>query len=74
MRSLFLRMRSIHWLSAILLFINALLFNEQLYSQLIQYTIVVLLIIHDLDEKFWGVDSLNEITTYLRIFETKDLS
>jgi methyl-accepting chemotaxis protein len=74
MRSLFLRMRSIHWLSAILLFINALLFTEQFYSQLIQYTIVVLLIIHDLDEKFWGVDSLNEITTYLRIFETKDLS
>lgn len=74
MRSLFLRMRSIHWLSAVLLFINALLFTEQFYSQLIQYTIVVLLIIHDLDEKFWGVDSLNEITAYLRIFETKDLS
>ena len=35
---------------------------------------VVLLIIHDLDEKFWGVDSLNEITEYMRSFEQKNLS
>jgi len=33
-----------------------------------------LLIVHDLDEKFWGVDSLNEITDYLHTFEQKDLS
>ena len=74
MHSLFLRMRFIHWLGAISLFFNALLFTEQFYSQVLQYIVVVLLIIHDLDEKFWGVDSLNEITKYLHIFEKKDLS
>lgn len=74
MRSLFFRMRSIHWLGAILLFINALFFTEQLFAQVVQYIVVVLLIIHDIDEKFWGVDSLNEITQYLRVFEQKDLS
>ena len=74
MHSLFLRMRLIHWLGAIALFFNALFFTEQLYSQILQYVIVVLLIIHDLDEKFWGVDSLNEITDYMRTFEEKDLS
>jgi methyl-accepting chemotaxis protein len=67
-------MRFIHWLGAISLFFNALFGTEQLYSQILQYVIVVLLIIHDLDEKFWGVDSLNKITDYMRTFERKDLS
>lgn len=62
MQSLFLRMRLIHWLGAIALLINALFFTEQLLPQVLQYVIVIMLIIHDLDEKYWGVDSLNEIT------------
>lgn len=74
MQSLFLRMRLIHWLGAIALFINALLFTDQLFSQVLQYVIVTLLIIHDIDEKYWGVNSLNEITDYMRSFEQKDLS
>jgi methyl-accepting chemotaxis protein len=74
MHSLFLRMRLIHWLGAISLFVNALFFTEQFYSQIIQYIVVFLLIIHDIDEKFWGVDSLNNITDYMRTFEQKDLS
>ncbi|PKG37234.1 methyl-accepting chemotaxis protein [Psychromonas sp. Urea-02u-13] len=67
-------MRLIHWLAAISLFINAMFFSEQLVSQAIQFVVMVLLIIHDLDEKFWGVDSLNETTEYMRSFEQKDLS
>ena len=74
MRSLFLRMRFIHWLGAIALFLNALFFTDQVYSQILQYVIVALLIIHDLDEKYWGVDSLNKITDYMRTFERKDPS
>lgn len=74
MRSLFLRMRFIHWLGAIALFFNALFFTDQVYSQILQYVIVTLLILHDLDEKYWGVDSLNKITDYMRTFERKDLS
>ncbi len=74
MQSLFLRMRLIHWLGAIALFINALFFTEQFFSQVLQYVIMALLIIHDLDEKNWGVDSLNDITNYMRSFEQKDLS
>lgn len=74
MQSLFLRMRLIHWLGAIALFINALLFTDQFYSQVLQYVIIAFLIIHDIDEKYWGVDSLREITRYMRVFEKKDLS
>ena len=74
MKSLFLRMRCIHWLGAIILFINALLYTEGWIPQLLQYLVVGFLIFHDLDEKYWGVDSLNKITEYMRVFERKDLS
>lgn len=74
MHSLFLRMRLIHWLGAIALLINAIFFTEQLYSQLLQYIVVAVLILHDIDEKYWGVDSLREITRYMQAFEHKDLS
>lgn len=74
MHSLFLRMRLIHWLGAIALLVNAVFFTEQLYSQLLQFIVVVLLIMHDIDEKYWGVDALREITRYMHAFEQKDLS
>ena len=74
MQSLFLRMRLIHWLGAIGLFFNALLFTQEFYSQVLQYVVVFLLVIHDLDEKYWGVDALNSITEYMKTFEQKDLS
>lgn len=74
MRSLFFRMRLIHWLGAIVLLINALFFTETLFSQIIQVVVVVLLIIHDIDEKYWGVDSLKNVTNYMKHFERKDLS
>lgn len=74
MQSLFLRMRFIHWLGAAALFVNALLFSEQLFSQLVQFCVVILLVIHDLDEKYWGVDALHKVTLYMQTFEKKDLS
>ncbi|MCW8329253.1 methyl-accepting chemotaxis protein [Photobacterium sp. SDRW27] len=74
MRSLFIRMRFIHWLGSIALLVNATFFTDVLFSQIIQYVVVVFLIIHDIDEKFWGVDSLENITNYMKNFERKDLS
>jgi methyl-accepting chemotaxis protein len=74
MRSLFIRMRFIHWLGAIALLVNATFFTDVLFSQIIQYVVVVFLIIHDIDEKFWGVDSLENVTNYMKNFEKKDLS
>ncbi|KJZ10691.1 chemotaxis protein [Marinomonas sp. S3726] len=74
MQSLFFRMRFIHWLGAIGLFINAFFFTQETYSQVLQYVVVVLLVIHDIDEKYWGVDALHGITQYMKAFEKKDLS
>jgi len=67
-------MRFIHWLGAIVLFMNATFFTELLFSQIIQYIITMFLIIHDIDEKVWGVDSLKKVTEYMKNFERKDLS
>lgn len=74
MRSLFIRMRFIHWLGVILLIINAVIFTENAISQFIQGIVVVFLVVHDIDEKLWGVDSLKSVTTYMKHFEKKDLS
>lgn len=74
MRSLFIRMRFIHWLGAIVLFMNATFFTDLLFSQITQYIITIFLIIHDVDEKVWGVDSLKKVTEYMKNFERKDLS
>jgi methyl-accepting chemotaxis protein len=43
-------------------------------SQILQGIVVIFLIIHDIDEKIWGVDSLKNVTMYMRNFERKDLS
>ncbi|WDE08316.1 methyl-accepting chemotaxis protein [Thalassomonas viridans] len=67
-------MRLIHWLGAVGLFFNALLYTEQTFSQVLQYIVVGLLVIHDLDEKYWGVDSLRKITAYMGHFEQKNLA
>ncbi|MFC3024926.1 methyl-accepting chemotaxis protein [Vibrio zhugei] len=74
MKSLFLRMRTIHWLGAIFLFINALFFTESTVSQVLQYVVTFFLVIHDIDEKIWGVDSLKNVALYMKTFEQRDLS
>jgi methyl-accepting chemotaxis protein len=74
MRSLFLRMRLIHWVGAMALFINALFFTDGIGSQVVQYLVMTFLVIHDIDEKYWGVDALKNVTTYMKTFEKKDLS
>jgi methyl-accepting chemotaxis protein len=74
MRSLFLRMRLIHWVGAMALFINALFFTDGIGSQVVQYLVMTFLVIHDIDEKYWGVDALKNVTIYMKTFEKKDLS
>jgi methyl-accepting chemotaxis protein len=74
MRSLFLRMRLIHWVGAMALFINALFFTDGIGSQVVQYLVMTFLVIHDIDEKYWGVDALKNVTTYMKTFEKKNLS
>lgn len=71
MKSLFLRMRSIHISAFILLPINAFFFTESVIGASVQYIIALILIIHDFDEKKWGVDLSRKINSSL---ESMDLS
>ncbi|MCK9491536.1 MAG: methyl-accepting chemotaxis protein [Sulfurimonas sp.] len=71
MKSLFLRMRFVHISAFILLPINAFFFTQSIVGATVQYIIAVILIIHDIDEKKWGVDLSRKINSSL---ESMDLS
>ncbi|WP_435805707.1 methyl-accepting chemotaxis protein, partial [Shewanella psychromarinicola] len=63
-----------HWVGAMALFINALFFTDGIGSQVVQYLVMTFLVIHDIDEKYWRVDALKNVTIYMKTFEKKDLS
>lgn len=54
--SLFFRMRFVHYVGMLLLILNALLFTDNLIGQAVQFVIAFVILIHDLDEKYNGVD------------------
>jgi methyl-accepting chemotaxis protein len=74
MKSLFLRMRSIHWVGIIILVANALLLTENVWSMTIQLVVAAVVLVHDLDEKRWGVDALKQMSKYMEHFSKRDLS
>lgn len=74
MRSLFFRMRLVHWIGILLLIVNATFFTNNLIGSAVQYLIAFVVFMHDIDEKKWGVDSLREVTAYFSYLSAKDLS
>lgn len=74
MKSLFLRMRSIHWIGIVILVANALVLTENFWSMVIQLVVAAVVLVHDLDEKRWGVDALKQMSHYMENFARRDLS
>ncbi|MEW5787970.1 MAG: methyl-accepting chemotaxis protein [Pseudomonadota bacterium] len=74
MKSLFLRMRMVHWLGVALLLGNATFLTDNLYGSLVQYVVALVVLVHDLDEKRWGVDTVRQVSMYLAHFSARDLS
>ena len=74
MKSLFLRMRSIHWIGIVILVTNALVLTENFWSMVIQLVVAAVVLVHDLDEKRWGVDALKQMSHYMENFARRDLS
>lgn len=74
MTSLFMRMRLVHWVGIGLLLINAVFFTDNTPSLIIQGLLVAVLVIHDIDEKRWGVDALQQVGEYFQHFARKDLT
>lgn len=73
-RSLFNRMRFTHWLGVVLLIFSAVVLTENEYSTAIQLLVAFVVVFHDLDEKKWGVDSMNQVKEYLNHFKDRKLN
>ncbi|MBS4097642.1 MAG: methyl-accepting chemotaxis protein [Sulfuricella sp.] len=74
MKSLFFRMRLVHWVGVTLLLVNATFFTNNAIGMGVQYLIALVVLVHDIDEKKWGVNALSEVTDYMANFTAKDLS
>lgn len=69
LNSLFFRMRSVHYIGIVLLLINGTFFTDNIIGQIIQYVIAVVILIHDLDEKYNGVDMTKSMIRQLENLE-----
>ncbi|WP_457596542.1 methyl-accepting chemotaxis protein [Hydrogenimonas sp.] len=65
-RSLFFRMRLVHWVGIALLLLNAFLFTDNPIGTAVQVLIALVIFVHDLDEKINGVDIANKTIAYLQ--------
>lgn len=73
-QSLFFRMRLVHWIGIVLLIVNAIFFTDNLIGQVVQFVVALVVFIHDVDEKRWGVVALKDVSAYLEYFGQHDLS
>jgi len=73
-RSLFLRMRSVHWVGMLLLVGNAFLFTESLIGRGVQLLVAAVILLHDLDERRWGERLFGEVSRYLDSLGHQDLT
>ncbi len=74
LKSLFLRMRLVHWIGVVLLVVNAAFFTDNLVGSIVQYVVAAVILFHDQDEKRWGVVALRQLSQYMSHFSKKDLS
>jgi len=65
MTSLFFRMRLVHWLGVIILFVNAFVFTDNTFSRSVQIILAIVILLHDFDEKIHGVDVTKKIIATL---------
>lgn len=72
MNSLFFRMRFVHFVGMVLLVLNATFLTDNLWGQIIQYVIALVILIHDLDEKRNGVDLIRSMVDQLGNLEKGD--
>jgi len=61
LKSLFFRMRLVHYVGILLLLINAFVFTENLISKIIQIIVAIVILVHELDEYFNGVKAAKSI-------------
>ena len=62
-------MRFVHYVGIILLIINGTFFTDNIIGQIIQYVIAAVIVVHDLDEKYNGVDMTKSLLRQLENLE-----
>lgn len=65
-RSLFFRMRAVHWIGMALLVVNAIFFTDNPIGSAVQFTVALVILIHDMDEKINGVNIARKTIDYLK--------
>ena len=73
-KSLFFRMRFVHWVGIPLLVLNAFLFTDNHLGQAVQLLVAVVVLIHDIDEKKWGVEPIQKAISNFQKLASKDLT
>ena len=71
-KSLFFRMRTVHFIGITLLLINAFFFTDNMLGSIVQYIVAAVILIHDIDEKKNGVDAAKKIQAYLTDMKVND--
>ena len=65
-KSLFTRMRIVHWIGIGLLVTNAIFFTNNTIGQIVQFLIAFVILIHDLDERYNGVIPAQKMISFLQ--------
>ncbi len=73
-RSLFFRTRLVHWIGVLLLIVSALFFTDNIIGQTVQIVVAIVVLIHDFDEKKWGVNPIRQAIANFQKLAKKDLS
>ncbi len=71
LNSLFFRMRFVHWTGILLLLINAFVLTDNTTSKVVQVVIALVIFLHDLDEKYFGVNITKKINEILENFNSE---
>jgi methyl-accepting chemotaxis protein len=75
-KSLFFRMRAVHFVGIVLLVANAIFFTDNILGSIIQIVIAIVIFLHDLDEKINGVNVTNTLLEHfknIKLNETIDI-
>jgi methyl-accepting chemotaxis protein len=71
-KSLFFRMRFVHWVGIILLLVNAFVFTENLTARIVQIVVAIVIFLHDIDENKFGVKTTKSLINNLEKLDIND--
>ena len=71
-KSLFFRMRFVHFVGIVLLVANGYFFTDNIIGSIVQYVVALVIFIHDMDEKKNGVEAAKKVQSFLENLKVND--